>query len=102
MIPPRPSLALRDAVIAAVLTALVTIPIFGLHLERAGARTVIVPHCHGSSCSAHVVHSTGAMSGSSPTDTGGRVVVGESGSDVSGSVVSGSVVVVVRGGSSSI
>ncbi|MEG1770972.1 MAG: DUF3382 domain-containing protein, partial [Comamonas sp.] len=35
---------LRDAVIAAVLTALVTIPIFGLHLERAGGRTVIVPH----------------------------------------------------------
>ena len=35
--------SLRDALIATVLTALVVIPIFGLHLERAGARTVIVP-----------------------------------------------------------
>ena len=34
---------LRDALIATVLTALVTVPIFGLHLERAGTRTVIVP-----------------------------------------------------------
>nr|WP_235033865.1 high-affinity branched-chain amino acid ABC transporter permease LivM [Pantoea sp. 18069] len=35
---------LRDALIASVLTALVTLPIFGLHLERAGTRTIIVPH----------------------------------------------------------
>ena len=35
--------SLRDALIASVLTALVTVPIFGLHLERAGTRTVIVP-----------------------------------------------------------
>ena len=35
--------SLRYAVVAAVLTALVTIPIFGLHLERAGTRTVIMP-----------------------------------------------------------
>ncbi|MCD2512030.1 high-affinity branched-chain amino acid ABC transporter permease LivM [Comamonas endophytica] len=33
--------SLRDASIASVLTALVTVPIFGLHLERAGTRTVI-------------------------------------------------------------
>ena len=31
------------ALIATVLTALVVLPIFGLHLERAGIRTVIVP-----------------------------------------------------------
>ena len=37
------SASLRDALIASVLTALVTVPIFGLHLERAGTRTVIVP-----------------------------------------------------------
>ena len=33
----------RHALIATVLTALVVLPIFGLHLERAGIRTVIVP-----------------------------------------------------------
>lgn len=34
---------LRHALIATVLTALVVLPIFGLHLERAGIRTFIVP-----------------------------------------------------------
>ncbi len=34
---------LRHALLATVLTALVVLPIFGLHLERAGIRTVIVP-----------------------------------------------------------
>lgn len=33
----------RHAFIASVLTALVVLPIFGLHLERAGIRTIIVP-----------------------------------------------------------
>jgi len=35
---------IRHALIATVLTALVVIPIFSLHLERAGARTLIVPN----------------------------------------------------------
>ncbi|MBY0455163.1 MAG: high-affinity branched-chain amino acid ABC transporter permease LivM [Burkholderiaceae bacterium] len=35
---------IRDALVATVLTALVVIPIFGLHLERAGSRTFVVPH----------------------------------------------------------
>ena len=41
----RPSLRsnLQGALISTVLTALVVIPIFGLHLERAGVRTVVVP-----------------------------------------------------------
>ena len=34
---------IRHAIFATVLTALVVIPIFSLHLERAGMRTVIVP-----------------------------------------------------------
>ncbi|MBP7413025.1 MAG: high-affinity branched-chain amino acid ABC transporter permease LivM [Giesbergeria sp.] len=34
---------LRHALMATVLTALVVIPIFGLHLERAGVRTIIQP-----------------------------------------------------------
>ena len=34
---------IRHAIFATVLTALVVIPIFSLHLERAGLRTVIVP-----------------------------------------------------------
>jgi len=34
---------IRHALFATVLTALVVIPIFSLHLERAGVRTVIVP-----------------------------------------------------------
>lgn len=34
---------IRHAIFATVLTALVVIPIFSLHLERAGTRTVIVP-----------------------------------------------------------
>ena len=33
----------KHALLATVLTALVVLPIFGLHLERAGIRTVIVP-----------------------------------------------------------
>lgn len=35
---------IRHALIAAVLTALVVIPVFGLQLERAGLRTVVVPN----------------------------------------------------------
>ncbi len=34
---------IRHALMATVLTALVVIPIFGLHLERAGVRTIIQP-----------------------------------------------------------
>ena len=34
----------KNALISAVLAALVVLPIFGLHLERKGARTVIEPH----------------------------------------------------------
>lgn len=37
------SAALRDALIATVMTAIVVTPIFSLHLERAGVRTVIAP-----------------------------------------------------------
>ncbi len=37
------SAALRDALIATVMTAIVVTPIFSLHLERAGVRTVISP-----------------------------------------------------------
>ncbi|MBV8247589.1 MAG: high-affinity branched-chain amino acid ABC transporter permease LivM [Comamonas sp.] len=37
------SSALRNALIAAVMTAIVVAPIFSLHLERAGVRTIIVP-----------------------------------------------------------
>ena len=37
------SAALRDALIATVMTAIVVTPIFSLHLERAGVRTVINP-----------------------------------------------------------
>ena len=37
------SSALRDALIATVMTAIVVTPIFSLHLERAGMRTNIVP-----------------------------------------------------------
>ena len=37
------SSALRDALIATVMTAIVVAPIFSLHLERAGVRTVIAP-----------------------------------------------------------
>ena len=35
---------LTQAVMASVLTALLVIPIFGLRLERAGARTILEPH----------------------------------------------------------
>ncbi|KGH24120.1 MULTISPECIES: high-affinity branched-chain amino acid ABC transporter permease LivM [Comamonas] len=38
------SAALRDALIATVMTAIVVTPIFSLHLERAGVRTVINPN----------------------------------------------------------
>ncbi|SEQ63645.1 high-affinity branched-chain amino acid ABC transporter permease LivM [Giesbergeria anulus] len=38
---------LRHAFMATVLTALVVIPIFGLHLERAGGRTVVLPQWNG-------------------------------------------------------
>ena len=41
MIPMRQTL--RHALIATVLTALVVLTIFGLHLERSGIRTVIIP-----------------------------------------------------------
>ena len=34
---------IRHALISTVLTALVVIPIFSLHLERSGIRTVIAP-----------------------------------------------------------
>ncbi|MEN2383977.1 high-affinity branched-chain amino acid ABC transporter permease LivM [Comamonas sp. A7-5] len=37
------SAALRDALIATVMTAIVVTPIFSLHLERAGVRTIITP-----------------------------------------------------------
>ncbi|MFN3731471.1 high-affinity branched-chain amino acid ABC transporter permease LivM [Comamonas testosteroni] len=37
------SAALRDALIATVMTAIVVTPIFSLHLERAGVRTIISP-----------------------------------------------------------
>ncbi|GGH54229.1 branched-chain amino acid ABC transporter permease [Comamonas phosphati] len=37
------SSALRDALISTVMTAIVVAPIFSLHLERAGSRTVIAP-----------------------------------------------------------
>jgi branched-chain amino acid transport system permease protein len=37
------SSALRDALISTVMTAIVVAPIFSLHLERAGSRTVITP-----------------------------------------------------------
>ena len=39
----KPTLNLRDALIATVMTAVVVTPIFGLHLERAGTRTIINP-----------------------------------------------------------
>ena len=42
----RLQLQLVPALLAAVITALVVIPIFGLHLERAGARTVLEPQWH--------------------------------------------------------
>ncbi|MDR0213738.1 MAG: high-affinity branched-chain amino acid ABC transporter permease LivM [Comamonas sp.] len=38
------SAAFRDALIATVMTAIVVTPIFSLHLERAGVRTVIAPN----------------------------------------------------------
>ncbi|CAM4106323.1 high-affinity branched-chain amino acid ABC transporter permease LivM [Comamonas aquatilis] len=37
------SASFRDALIATLMTAIVVIPIFSLHLERAGTRTVIAP-----------------------------------------------------------
>ncbi|WP_280192781.1 high-affinity branched-chain amino acid ABC transporter permease LivM [Delftia sp. PS-11] len=37
----KPTLNLRDALIATVMTAVVVTPFFGLHLERAGTRTII-------------------------------------------------------------
>ncbi|MEQ6437088.1 high-affinity branched-chain amino acid ABC transporter permease LivM [Comamonas sp. w2-DMI] len=37
------SASLRDALISTVMTAIVVAPIFSLHLERAGGRTVVVP-----------------------------------------------------------
>lgn len=37
---------LGHALMATVLTAIVVTPIFGLHLERAGVRTHIVPQWH--------------------------------------------------------
>ncbi len=39
----KATLNLRDALIATVMTAVVVTPIFGLHLERAGTRTIIQP-----------------------------------------------------------
>ena len=39
----KATINLRDALIATVMTAVVVTPIFGLHLERAGTRTIINP-----------------------------------------------------------
>ena len=42
----RLRLNLGPALLAALVTALVVTPIFGLHLERAGMRTTLVPQWH--------------------------------------------------------